>query len=349
MNQPRYSDHNPSNNSNSGSRRRGVSHSTGRSNYGASSSNRRSRGNNSNNNNKQGNAIGNWIKNRRQRRQQQNNQQSSAVGTEANAIQNMKDNAKFFSYPPEGFITPIEHSLLYAMINYPDHYPEAVVKNEIDEEEFDIYLYVNDTKRKGTSSSNSEVNEGEDQQSSPNNKEEERVSYAQLSAILSLSSEKNPSRADPNQNSNTSDTRGNSESYNSRTATISTSTSSVVDTSKLSIGQALCRKLLKVITRYCDANNLDREAEVAEFLNPIEKRCRMRNEKAALQQLLPAYAGYALSLATGNPLPLLIGAAALTGPDKMHEENSNVVEFRSNAGRVGNLETAGLLDECDSD
>ena len=344
MNQPRYSDHNPSNsNSNSGSRRRGVSHSTGRSNYG--SSRRSNRGSN----NKQGNAIGNWIKNRRQRRQQQNNQQSSAVGTEANAIQNMKDNAKFFSYPPEGFITPIEHSLLYAMINYPDHYPEAVVKAEIDEEDFDMYLYVNDTKRKGTSSSNtSEVGEGEQQQSSSNNKEE-RVSYAQLSAILSLSSEKNPSRADPNQISNASDTRGNSESYNSRTATISTSTSSSVDSSKLSIGQVLCRKLLKVITRYCDANNLDREAEVAEFLNPIEKRCRMRNEKAALQQLLPAYAGYALSLATGNPLPLLIGAAALTGPDKMHEENSNVVEFRSNAGRVGNLETAGLLDECDSD
>ena len=69
MNQPRYSDHNPSNSSNS--RRRGVSHSTGRSNYGGSSSRRSNRGSN----NKQGNAIGNWIKNRRQRRQQQNNQQ----------------------------------------------------------------------------------------------------------------------------------------------------------------------------------------------------------------------------------------------------------------------------------
>ena len=100
---------------------RSVAHSTGRSNYG---SNRRGRGKND-----KGNPIGQWIRNRRQRRNQRGSR-GSAVGTEANAIQNMAMNAKNFAYPPDGFITPIEHSLLYSMIEFPDHYPESVVKSE---------------------------------------------------------------------------------------------------------------------------------------------------------------------------------------------------------------------------
>ena len=317
MNKPRYSDHNPS------SSRQNVSHSTGRSNYGG----RRHRGGNKQQQN-QGNPIGNWINRRRQRRQEQNSKSSDnrvAVGTEANAIQNMKKNAKNFNYPSEGFITPIEHSLLYAMIENPEHYPEAVVKSEIDDEEFDVYLYVDDNVGKNGTSTTS---------SSPS----QRVSYAQLSALLSLSSEKNPSVATPNQNEKSS--QSNSAASNN--------TGSNTE-QQVSIGQALCQKLLKTITRYSDKHGLDRQTEITEFLSPIEKRCQIRNEKAALKQLLPAYAGYTVSLVTGNPLPLLIGAAALTKSDPMVEENQNVVGFRSRGGRVGDLETAGLLDECDSD
>ena len=101
MNKPRYSDHNGGNNSwHSNSNSRQSAQSTGRSNYGGS---RR--------NNRQGNPIGNWINRRRQRRLE--HQQSSsdsdrvAVGTERNAQLNMTKNAKHFSYPAEGFITPI--------------------------------------------------------------------------------------------------------------------------------------------------------------------------------------------------------------------------------------------------
>ena len=102
MNQPRYSDHNGGNTWHSNGRR--SAHSTGRSNYGGS---RR----NNNNNNRQGNPIGNWI-NRRRQRWLENQQSSSssdrvAVGTERNAQLNMTKNAKHFSYPAEGFITPI--------------------------------------------------------------------------------------------------------------------------------------------------------------------------------------------------------------------------------------------------
>lgn len=380
MNQPR--DAYPGN-------RRSVAHSTGRSTYGGS----RRRTNNNNNSRgqkKEGNPIGNWIQNRRQRRlRRQRSSNGGAVGTEANAIENMRKNAIHFNYPQDGFITPIEHSLLYAMIQYPERYPESVVKNEIEEEDFGDYLYANDKRKGGPSRSSGNNNEGSnrEQQNNSENSEEEGgeddedaaastsqsqeeaiVSYAQISALAALSAEKNPAKASKDQNTpaalkketpiNLSRNMGsptNNASNNNNNNSNSTpnnnhdSNSNAKIEPDLSIGQALVRKLLRTITRYSDAHSLDRETEIREFLSPIERRCQLRNEKAALQQLLPAYAGYTLSLMTGNPLPLLIGAVALTGPDPMMEENNNVSTFRAVGGRAGDMETAGLLDECESD
>ena len=315
-----------------GNRRRSsaANHTTGRSNYGGS---RRS------NNNQKGNPIGNWIQNRARdirtrHRNRQRDQVGGAVGTEAKAIRNQQLNAKDFKYPEEGFITPVEHSLLYAMIEFPENYPEAVIRNEIEDEDFNQYLYVKEKETQGGKAT-TYVDDGSDNdvQAQPNNNEsqtaqqsekEQPVSYGQLSALLALSAAKNPSTATPEQSS-TNEAESNDET--------------------LSVGETLCRKLLRTITRYADAHSLDRNHEIREFLDPIERRCAIRNEKAALQQLLPAYAGYTVSLLTGNPLPLLIGAAALTGPDPMMEENTNVHGFRGLGSRTGDMETAGLLDE----
>ena len=111
-----------------------------------SNANNDSNTNSSNNHNgvQGNNGIVNWIQTNRRRPQHPPPNTPVVVGTEANAIQQMKHNAKYFKYPPEGFITPIEHSLLYAMIQYPDRYPDSVVKGEVDEEEFEQYLYVKD-------------------------------------------------------------------------------------------------------------------------------------------------------------------------------------------------------------
>ena len=310
-----------------------TNHSTGRSNYGGSTTRR----NNSSDNGNKGNPIGKWIQNRRRNRLRK--QVGGAVGTEAKAIQNLQANAKDFKYPPEGFITPIEHSLLYAMIEFPENYPESVVRNEIDDEDFNQYLYVKeDVKRSGARGSGMLVDFHDDAQGSNHETttdtptlEEHRVSYSQLSALLALSAAKNPSTATPEATNNNE--RG-GETDNDKA---------------LSVGETLCRKLLKTITRYSDEHKLDREHEIREFLDPIERRCAVRNEKAALQQLLPAYAGYTVSLLTGNPIPLLIGAAALTGPDPMMEENANVHGFRGIGSRTGDMETAGLLDENELD
>ena len=305
-------------------------HATGRSNYGGT--------HRSNNNNQKGNPIGNWIQNRARdirtrRRNRQRDQVGGAVGTEAKAIRNQQLNAKDFKYPEEGFITPVEHSLLYAMIEFPENYPEAVIRSEIEDEDFTQYLYVKE-KETGKATTYVDDDGDNDVQTQSNKKEsqtqkEQRVSYAQLSALLALSAAKNPSTASPEQSSNTNEAESTDQT--------------------LSVGETLCRKLLRTITRYADANSLDRNHEIREFLEPIERRCAIRNEKAALQQLLPAYAGYTVSLLTGNPLPLLLGAAALSGPDPMAEENTNVHGFRGLGSRTGDMETAGLLDENEFD
>ena len=370
VNQTQYSDNGGGNSRvNNGGSRRSV-HSTGRSNYSGSGSgssggggrSRRGLGNSAasgdnNGQQQQGNPIANWIQNSRRRRSQQQKQGAPAVvGTEANAIKQMARNAKNFKYPPEGFVTPVEHSLLYAMVQYPERYPESVVKGEIVEEEFEQYLYVKDEasgsrRRRGEDDDrrrNREGEEGSDHaaaaSSHPSNDDddddddERRVSYAQLSALLALSAEKNPSTATPDgqQPSSTSSSSSGSSNNNK-------------DEQQVSIGQALCRKLLRTITRYCDSRSLDRKTEIAEFLQPVERRCQVRNEKAALRTLLPAYAGYTVSLLTGNPIPLLIGVAALSVEDKMVEETANVSNFSSAGSRRAQIETAGLLDECDSD
>ena len=306
-----------------GNRRRNSStnHTTGRSNHGGT---RRST-----NQNQKGNPIGSWIRDIRTRhRNRQRNQVGGAVGTEAKAIKNQQVNAKDFKYPEEGFITPVEFSLLYAMIEFPENYPESVIRNEIEDEDFNQYLYVKGKEKKGGESTSYEDDNNDSQTATQQSEEEQRVSYGQLSALLALSAAKNPSTACPEQSG-----RDEAES----------------DDQTLSVGETLCRKLLRTITRYADAHSLDRNNEIREFLDPIERRCAIRNEKAALQQLLPAYAGYTVSLLTGNPLPLLIGAAALSGPDPMMEENTNVHGFRGLGSRTGDMETAGLLDENEFD
>jgi hypothetical protein len=337
----------------------------------------RSNTNNNNNSNssEQGsnNGIVNWIQTGRRRPHSSSAGTTPVVvGTEANAIQQMKQNAKYFKYPPEGFITPIEHSLLYAMIQYPDRYPDSVVKGIVDEEEFEQYLYIKDD-YKITSRSrnrrmeesdrpnqrNEEVEESGDNLSSNNFHHENnldlerRVSYAQLSALLALSAEKNSSTASPEPDSQSSQhpttAITTTDTYNSRTSSVSYTNNRQKGEEVLSIGQTLCRKLLKTITRYSDTHNLDRQTEIREFLSPVERRCQVRNEKAALRTLLPAYAGYTLSILTGNPIPLLIGVAALTVEDDMADEMTNVNGFKQTGGRQATLETAGLLDECDSD
>lgn len=326
------------------------------------------------------NPIGKWIKNRRARgnnRQQRRRDGStigSPVGTEALALKNMQRNAKAFGYPTDGFATPIEHSLLYAMIDCPENYPASAVLEILEDEQFEQYMVVNDDKwtarrRKrncedgndesmcaGGDSANDTLSDngdaentntdesnddaqGEQRHKQQQNFDEDIISYAQLSALLALSAAKNPPEIND----------GSSQQQNKSSDNVNNEPGIGGSGEIKSIGERLCRKLLRCVTRYAEEKGLDREAETREFIRPVERHCAIRNEKAAMKQLLPAYVGYTVSLMTGNPIPLLIGAAVLTGADPMLEENQNVSGFRTQGQKSGNIETAGLLDECEED
>jgi len=92
-----------------------------------------------------------------------------SVGTAAIADSQLEVNANTFAYPPGGFVTRIEHSLLYTMIREPNIFPESTVRGAIDEENFSIYFYVRPQRGKTVT--------------------EYEVSYAQLTAMLALAAE----------------------------------------------------------------------------------------------------------------------------------------------------------------
>lgn len=99
-----------------------------------------------------------------------------AVGTEAVAAASQLINSKHFRYPPQGFVSRIEHSLLYAMIREPEIFPVVTVLKAMDDEDFTIYLYVRP--KPGTMTA------------------EYDVSYAQLTALLALAGEEWPHESD---------------------------------------------------------------------------------------------------------------------------------------------------------
>ena len=236
-----------------------------------------------------------------------------AVGTEAKAIDNMTKNSKAFGYPAAGFVTRIEHSLLYNMISEPDVYPAAAVLEQIDEEDFSIYLQVAEESRFGG------VTDG--------GNHEPIVSYAQLSAIVALSAEKYPPKERGEDQMSDDDSQEKQQS----------------------VSQKVCKKVLQCVIRYAEEHDLDREAEIQELMAPVEKRFKKRQNTDEVKSILPFYVGYTASILTGNPLPMLAGAAVMTATvdSNLENERQNMESILSETSRRADVEKTGLLDETD--
>ena len=213
------------------------------------------------------------------------------VGTQAFAMDHMTKNRKHFKYPKEGFITPIEHSLLYSMINTGlDIYPKKVILQHIDEEDFSVYLNVKSTKI------------------------ENEVSYSQLCAILSLSIEKFPPQYERYEQS--------------------------------SISQNLCKKLLSCITKYAEEHDLDRQAEIKDFLDPVERHTTNRTNKDEAFQFLTVFAGYTATFMTLNPIPMVLGLSVMTARvDNVENQRMNLDSIKEQTNRRADVEKTSLLDE----
>ena len=117
-----------------------------------------------------------FLKRNNKSEERNRNRDPSCVGTEAIADSQQKVNALTFKYPSNGFVTRIEHSLLYTMIREPDIFPTSTVLDAIAEENFSIYFYVRPQRGQSVS--------------------EYEVSYAQLTAILALAAEEWPHDSD---------------------------------------------------------------------------------------------------------------------------------------------------------
>lgn len=244
-------------------------------------------------------------------------QQTTAVqGTQATAQRHLESNQKYFKYPKEGFVSPIEHSLIYTMVNEPSIYPPDAIQKVIDEQDFAEFLHVNDETANNSSKTTTTFTNNE-----------QRCSYAQLSALLSLAMQKWPPPVDD---------------------------SDPAVQGERNVPQNLCQALLRTVVQYADAHELDRPAEVAEFLDPAVERTRQRLGRAIhMKFVLPYFAGAALSIATGNPLPLYLaytgGMVSYLKDDAVTKEKEHALRVHKQSQRAANVETASLMDEMEQD
>jgi lysyl-tRNA synthetase class I len=107
-------------------------------------------------------------------------------GSEAVANQARQLNAKAFHYPPQGFQTPLENSLLYTMVRESSIFPAEAVLEAIEQEDYVQYFFINETdhdKRNSTNTISGTATESDTATHPPN------VSYAQLTALLALAGE----------------------------------------------------------------------------------------------------------------------------------------------------------------
>lgn len=235
------------------------------------------------------------------------------MGTEAVALENIRRNSRDFAYPKAGFLHPIEHSLLYAMISEPNLYPENVIKEKIAEEDFTTYLEVKTVERR----------------------DEPVMSYAQLSAILCLSAEKWPP---PQQHQQQQD----DDTADSQSQTLPTG-----------VSQILCKKLLQVVVKHASQHDLDRQQEVQELLEPLQRLAIKKDAKAELALFLPIYIGMGATMITANPLPMWIGASITNAMSfkvlEKEGERKNISSIEQETNRMANVEQASLLDEMEED
>jgi hypothetical protein len=251
---------------------------------------------------------------------------SPVVGTEAIAQQQYTKNQRDFRYPPSGFGTKIEYSLLYAMVSRPDVYPATAVRDAIRAEDFTEYIWL-----VPTNASSSASQRTLDQNDPPES------SYAQLCAILSLAVNKWP----PPQ----------PQPFEQNDVSNPTNAAVAAAADPLNIAQILCKALIHCVVRHAEEYNLDREHEVKDLLEPLERVTLARGRQTALAAVLPAYVGLGASiLAGGNPLPFWIGyAMSINAVANQERELANFRDIATTTTRQAHPETASLLTDDDYD
>ena len=161
------------------------------------------------------------------------------VGSEQWAQLELQKNRTLYHYPINGFVNKIEYTLLYNMISYPNIYPIHVLHPMLLEEDYSLYITINDTEStesRTESDSNGSGNRknttaAASTSSTPNHTTtattttsdallSSNCSYAQLTALLALAADKwpppPPPTASTNNNHDTTPARATSSSSRNR-------------------------------------------------------------------------------------------------------------------------------------
>jgi hypothetical protein len=304
------------------------------------------------------------------------NRNNTIVGTEKIAYKALQRNTIAFQYPKLGFITKIEYSLLYTMMNHPEIYPKNVIYDMIQQEDYIQFIYVNEppttTSTTTTTSDNTTQND------------HSICSYAQLSALLALAAEKwpppsssssfqhhednsngsTPSRVQQQQqttqrrnyNDDDDDEDDEYDEYHQRrrqrqeqSSTGNTDTTTTTNSSDINIVQTLCQLLIQCIIRHCNEHQLDRETEINELFVPFQKVVSDQANRSALLSVVPAYIGMTATILTGgNPIPFYIGyAMSINAIAQQEKDLANYKQIASTTSRMSNIETTNLLHDTD--
>jgi hypothetical protein len=252
-------------------------------------------------------------------------------GSEAVAVESQQINSKTFKYPPQGFVTPIEHTLLYTMIRESSIFPPETVLEAIDNEDYTQYFYINEKEKKQSGVMDSQQQQQQQQQQQHQDHGSDYQSSTTTTTTTTTSS------AAQSSNSNIS--------YAQLTAVLALSGEEWSDSTK--VPERLCQAISKQIVKYANQHDLDRQQELKELIDPLLDYANNSRTKQSLQ-LLPWFA--ALTVSTINPLAFYttyMTMIAVNGENlaKRDMADRNTIDIAELSSRKANVEQASLLDE----
>ncbi|CAJ1959506.1 unnamed protein product [Cylindrotheca closterium] len=241
------------------------------------------------------------------------------IGTEAMIEQHLERNSKLFKYPPQGYWTRIELSILYSMVLEPTIFPASAVCEHIQQsqQEFADAAADADAHRKTDPQQPQHFMEPYLYERPPPGQytAQMTVSYQQFVALLVLAGEEWPAES--------------------------------------KVPQLLCQSMVQCIVQYADRHGLDRQVELNQGLQkPLEQYSRKRGAKITLSSMWPVYVGAITTALTGTALPLGISYVASFALNEKHVQKECVAEenrlhYQLSMERAANPEHESLLDDID--
>lgn len=257
-------------------------------------------------------------------------------------MESQRVNAKAFKYPEAGFERWIENSLLYTLIRESGIFPAEAVLTAIDEEDYSQYFVIKhkeDVKVKRQEQLFDDTNAGDDDTSRDRNNNNNNSSRKKTTTTTTTTTTTH------NNNNNNNIIQAADISYAQLTALLALAGEEWPSSSE--VPERLCNAISKEVIKYANRNNLDREQELKELLNPLMEYAQGRGRKQMLM-MMPWFA--ALTVSAVNPLAFYATYMSMLATqsenlNKGDRADRNAIDMSQMGNRHANVEKASLLDE----